>query len=215
LSIVTADAVVVVEGPLFPETSETEFAPIERFSVPSEHMSTVTEMVVPDEEDGVNVQPVALPALFEKSLEIRPLMDSLKVTVNVVGIDRTGELGEVMATVGADVSIVIVVAVEATPALPDESLKTEVTVQTPSVKPVREHEPVEEDTEALHVTVVTPSVAEKSKDPVASDVEDETDKVVRFVFESDELTPTSELADITGATEALGAVRSIVSVVPV
>ena len=53
LSMVTSVAVVIAEGPLLPETSDTAFALTARSSVPSEHIFTVTEIFVPEDEDGV------------------------------------------------------------------------------------------------------------------------------------------------------------------
>jgi hypothetical protein len=72
----------------------------------------VTEIDVPDESLGENVQTPAVPVLL-KSPEAMPLTDSLNVNVYESVRDDDGELGSVHVAVGFTVSIVTLVAVAA------------------------------------------------------------------------------------------------------
>ena len=59
----------------------------------SEQVVTVTVIVVPDEADGVNVQPVAVPA-FERSPASMPEVGSVKVSVKSNELAAEGEVAE-------------------------------------------------------------------------------------------------------------------------
>jgi len=77
-SIVTEAASKLLAGPLLPAASETALAAKLKATVPSEQEETVTVIEEPEAADGVNTQPVAVPA-FEKSAEVSPETASEKV----------------------------------------------------------------------------------------------------------------------------------------
>lgn len=215
LSMSTEVAITADTGPVLPESSLTVLAFTCNARVPFPQLFTVTTITVPDEDAGLNVHPVAVPVALEKSDDVKPLTGSLNVRVNVSGNTRIGELGTAIDTVGAVVSIVNVEEVETTESFPAVSVKMAEIVHVPSLRPLNEQVPVEADTDAVQVAVLAPEVAVKVNVPVASGVVALTFKVVRFVFESVELIPVSDPAATRGAAEALGAVRSIVRVLPV
>jgi hypothetical protein len=78
--MITALASVLDVGPLFPAVSVTPLATRRATTVPSEQLATVTVIELPLDADGVNTQPVAVPAL-EKSLDAMPDTLSEKVSV--------------------------------------------------------------------------------------------------------------------------------------
>ena len=80
-STLTVEATASEAGPLLPDTSLTPLAANDRLTVPSVHELTDTVIEVPVDADGVNTQFVAVPELFEKSDDMRPLILSLKVSV--------------------------------------------------------------------------------------------------------------------------------------
>jgi len=73
-------AVAAVVGPWLPAASWTELALSRATNVPATVQSTDTVIVVPEDADGVNEHPVAVP-VFEKSADDKPLMVSLNVSV--------------------------------------------------------------------------------------------------------------------------------------
>jgi hypothetical protein len=85
--------------------SDTEFDTRRATTVPSDAHVTDTVTEVPDEPDGVNTHPVAVP-VFEKSAAAMPETASLKVNVynNVREVD--GDAGAVHVAVGVSESIV-------------------------------------------------------------------------------------------------------------
>lgn len=212
MSIVSNDVTSLATGPLLPDTSVTEFAASCKAKVPSVHRSTETLTVDPLDEAGVNVHPVADPPLLEKCPDVSPYTGSLNVTVNVAGKERIGDDGAVIDTVGAVVSINSAVMKDVGPVLPAASVNTAVTSHNPSVRPEISHDPLDDATVDEQVRVEPFSVAVKTMEPDDSGVVAETVTVVKFVFESVALTPTSVLAASRGAAAALGAVRSIVRV---
>jgi hypothetical protein len=172
-------------------------------------------IVVPLDAAGVNVHPVAVPEVLAKSLDVSPLMASLKVKVYVAGNDMMGLNGDVIVTVGAVLSITNVDVVDDADTFPAASVKVTDNVQEPSVRPTSSHEPDELATAPLHVTVVPPETADTDTEPVASGVDTVAVTELFFVFASLLFNPVSEAAAIAGAFGADGAVRSIVSVPPV
>ncbi|MFM8884304.1 MAG: hypothetical protein ACKOH7_05830, partial [Solirubrobacterales bacterium] len=76
-------------GPVFPAESATPEAVSRGVTVPSPQPEAVTVIEVPLAADGVNVQPVAVPAL-EKSPEAMPETGSLKVSVQAWLTDDVG-----------------------------------------------------------------------------------------------------------------------------
>ena len=79
-STVTEEASKLLAGPLLPAASETALAAKLKTTVPSEQEETVTVIEEPEEAEGVNKQPVAVPA-FEKSAAVKPLTDLEKFKV--------------------------------------------------------------------------------------------------------------------------------------
>ena len=77
-STVTEEASRLAAGPELFDASDTEEEPSLKTTVPSEQEEAVTVIEDPEEAEVVNVQPVAVPA-FEKSAEVRPVIDSEKV----------------------------------------------------------------------------------------------------------------------------------------
>jgi len=113
VSMVTLDALVAVAGPVFVEASLTERAASLAITVPSEVHTTVTVMDVPNDADGSNEQPAAVPVVLAKSSLVIPVTlsekDSVYVSVRLVdGVD-----GAVHVAVGSVASIVILVALVA------------------------------------------------------------------------------------------------------
>ena len=94
---------VTVRGPLLLVESET----VELFNlamtVPSDVQVTVTVMEIPDDAEGVNVHPSAVPE-FEKSLLEIPDTISLKVNVYSSVRDDDGDVGGDQVAVGGVVS---------------------------------------------------------------------------------------------------------------
>jgi len=100
-----------VTGPVFPAASNTAPVCSTNWSVPSWHCVTTTFIEVPDEDDGVNTHPSAVPEL-EKSADPRPVTDSLNDNSNVNDIAAAGDAGwEENDAVGGSTSMDIVVEV--------------------------------------------------------------------------------------------------------
>ena len=78
--VIASDDVTAAAGPVLPAASST--APVARIGwiVPSEQPDAVRSFIIPLDESGVNVQPVAVPA-FEKSPLARPVTYSENTTV--------------------------------------------------------------------------------------------------------------------------------------
>ena len=79
-STVTEEASKLLAGPLLLAASETALAAKLKTTVPSEQEETVTVIEEPEEAEGVNKQPVAVP-VFEKSAAVNPATASEKVRV--------------------------------------------------------------------------------------------------------------------------------------
>ena len=79
-SIVTAEASILLAGPLLPAASETEEAASLNTTVPAEHEATVIVIEEPEAAEAVKAQPVAVPVLL-KSAAVRPEIASEKVRV--------------------------------------------------------------------------------------------------------------------------------------
>jgi len=107
VSIVTLDALVALAGPVLPAGSLTELAASLAITVPSEVHATVTVMDVPDDADGVNEQPVAVPVLEKSPLAI-PLTLSEKFSVYVNVRLADGVDGDVHDDVGTVISVSLV-----------------------------------------------------------------------------------------------------------
>ena len=90
VSIVTDAALSADTGPMIP--LDTPFAARRATTVPSDEHTTPTVIVFPDPEDGVNTHPVAVP-VFEKSLDVRPLILLLKTNVYASVRDDDGVEG--------------------------------------------------------------------------------------------------------------------------
>lgn len=104
-----------VAGPVFPAASTTPPVANRNCNVPSWHCVTTTFTDEPDETDGVNTQPCAVPA-FEKSPAAIPDTDSLNATPNVNDIAEAGDGGvEESEAVGGSTSMVIVGAAVSPP----------------------------------------------------------------------------------------------------
>jgi hypothetical protein len=103
-SIVTVDADAAADGPWLEAESDTEFDANLAITVPSDAHVTDTVTDDPDEPDGENTQPVAVPT-FEKSAAAMPDTDSLKANVydNVREFD--GDAGAVHVAVGGVASV--------------------------------------------------------------------------------------------------------------
>lgn len=215
LSIVTDEVVTADVGPVFPARSVTELLATSKITSPSLQPVMETLMIVPLDATGVKTQPVAVPPALEMSLLVNPTTDSLNVNVYVFGNDVIGDDGAAIDTVGAVLSILNVDVDDATETFPAASVNVAVTDHAPSVRPVREQVPDDEVTDPLHVTDVPLRVAVTAKVPVASGVATVTDTELLVVRASLELTPVSDPAAISGAFGADGAVRSMVSCVPV
>ena len=112
VSIVTLDALVALAGPRLPAGSLTELEASLATTVPSDAHATATVMDVPDDADGVNEQPVAVPVLEKSPLTI-PLIFSEKFSVYVSVRLVDGVDGAVHVAVGSVASIVILVALVA------------------------------------------------------------------------------------------------------
>ena len=124
VSTVTEDASTAAAGPALEEVSATEAAASRKTTVPAEQEVTVTVIDEPAAAEGVNTQPVAVP-VFEKSAEVRPVIDSEKVRVYAREAAPAGEEGEaVHEAVGAVRSTVTekAAAAVAGPPLPAESV---------------------------------------------------------------------------------------------
>ena len=91
VSIVTDEALTPDTGPFMPD-AVTASAAIRATTVPSDEHTTPTVIVFPDPEDGVNTHPVAVP-VFEKSLDVRPLILLLKTNVYASVRDDDGVEG--------------------------------------------------------------------------------------------------------------------------
>lgn len=103
VSIVTLVADDTDVGPVFDAPSVTEFADRRATTVPSEEHVTATVTDEPDDADGVNTQPVAVPP-FEKSDPAIPDTDSEKVSVYDNVRDEDGDTGDVHDADGGVVS---------------------------------------------------------------------------------------------------------------
>ena len=79
VSIVTDEALTPDTGPFMPD-ADTAPAAIRATTVPSDEHATDTVTLEPEEPDGVNTHPVAVPVL-EKSLDVRPLILLLNTSV--------------------------------------------------------------------------------------------------------------------------------------
>ena len=79
-STVTEEALRPLAGPVLPAESAAEEAASLSTTVPSEQEETVTVKDEPEAAEGVNKQPVAVPAL-EKSAAVKPETASEKVRV--------------------------------------------------------------------------------------------------------------------------------------
>ena len=79
-STVTEEASTLLAGPLLPAVSDIAEAASRSTTVPSEQEETVTVIDDPEAAEGVNTQPVAVPALL-KSAEVNPETDLEKVSV--------------------------------------------------------------------------------------------------------------------------------------
>ena len=79
VSIVTDEALTPVTGPVMPD-AVTALAAIRATTVPSDEHTTDTVTLEPDELDGVNTHPVAVPVL-EKSPAATPVTLLLKASV--------------------------------------------------------------------------------------------------------------------------------------
>ena len=99
--------------------------------MPAEQEATETVTEVPVEAEGVITQPVAVP-VFEKSAEVRPLIDSEKLRVYEREAELVGEEGGTHVAVGAVLSTVKVV--EEVPTLPCKSVEVASKVWDPSDK---------------------------------------------------------------------------------
>lgn len=80
VSTVTVAASEWAFGQVLLATSDTAFAASREMTVPSDAQTTTTLTTVPEVSDGVNLQPVAVPA-FEKSPESISLINSENVSV--------------------------------------------------------------------------------------------------------------------------------------
>ena len=98
-SIVTDEALTPDTGPVTPGT-ETASAAIRATTVPSDEHTTDTVTLEPDELDGVNTHPVAVPVL-EKSPAAIPVTLVLNTSVYDKVRDDDGDDGSVHDTVGA------------------------------------------------------------------------------------------------------------------
>ena len=99
VSIVTDEALTPDTGPVMPE-AVTASAAIRATTVPSDAHATDTVTLEPDEPDGVNTHPVAVPAL-EKSPAAIPVTLVLNTSVYDKVRDDDGDDGSVHDTVGA------------------------------------------------------------------------------------------------------------------
>ena len=79
-STVTEAALRFATGPTLLAESTTEAKDRPRMTVPSEQEATVTVIEEPEAAEGVNTQPVAVPAL-EKSAEVNPETASENVRI--------------------------------------------------------------------------------------------------------------------------------------
>ena len=104
VSIVTDEALTPDTGPVMPD-ADTASAAIRATTVPSDEHTTDTVTLEPDELDGVNTHPVAVPVL-EKSPAAIPVTLLLNTSVYDNMRDDDGDDGSVHDTVGATVSIV-------------------------------------------------------------------------------------------------------------
>jgi hypothetical protein len=104
VSIETDEALTPDTGPVMPD-ADTALAAIRATTVPSDEHATDTVRVTPDEPDGVNTHPVAVPVL-EKSPAATPVTVLLNTSVYDNVRDDDGDDGSVHDTVGASVSIV-------------------------------------------------------------------------------------------------------------
>jgi hypothetical protein len=77
---VPPEATGVETGPVLPAASVTALAASRRTTVPAEQEATETVIEEPELAEGVNTQPVAVPA-FEKSAEVSPVTASEKARV--------------------------------------------------------------------------------------------------------------------------------------
>jgi hypothetical protein len=104
VSIVTDEALTPDTGPVMPD-ADTASAAIRATTVPSDEHTTDTVTLEPDEPDGVNTHPVAVPVL-EKSPAAIPVTLLLNTSVYDNVRDDDGDDGSVHDTVGTSVSIV-------------------------------------------------------------------------------------------------------------
>jgi len=114
----TRDVSVADAGPAVLVESSTELAASCTCKVPCEQLLTDKLIEVPEDADGVNTQPVALPTL-EKSPAAIPETNSLNPIRNTMVAKFVGEVGlDRTAAVGAlpDIVMVVVEAVERLPA---------------------------------------------------------------------------------------------------
>jgi hypothetical protein len=99
VSIVTDEALTPDTGPVMPD-ADTAPAAIRATTVPSDEHTTETVTLEPDELDGVNTHPVAVPVL-EKSPAAIPVTLVLNTSVYNNVRDTDGDDGSVHDTVGA------------------------------------------------------------------------------------------------------------------
>jgi len=209
VSIVTLDALVALAGPVLPAGSLTELAASLAITVPSDAHATVTVMDVPDDADGVNEQPVAVPVLEKSPLAIPlTLSEKFSVYVNVRLVD--GVDGAVHVAVGSVASIVILVALVALagPVLPTESL-TELEASLATTVP--------SDAHAMATVMDVPDDADGvNEQPVAVPVLEKSPLTIPLIF-SEKLSVyvSVRLVDgVDGAVHvAVGSVASIVILV--
>ena len=98
VSIVTDEALTPDTGPVMPD-ADTAPAAIRATTVPSDAHTTDTVTLEPDEPDGVNTHPVAVPVL-EKSPAAIPVTLLLNTSVYDNVRDDDGDDGSVHETVG-------------------------------------------------------------------------------------------------------------------
>ena len=98
MSIVTDEALAPDTGPVMPD-ADTALAAIRATTVPSDEHAADTVTLEPDELDGVNTHPVAVPVL-EKSPAAIPVTLVLNTSVYDNVRDDDGDDGSVHDTVG-------------------------------------------------------------------------------------------------------------------
>ncbi len=113
-SIVMAPESASVAGPVLPGASVTASAARRAMTVPSEQPEALTVMLVPDDAEGVNTQPVAVPWLL-KSPEAMPDTGLSNARVNDGTAALVGDAGGVHVAVGGTASKVTAPAVLALP----------------------------------------------------------------------------------------------------